>query len=149
MDIFTPQTPMPTREEALAQREWYVVDASGKVLGRLASEIAKRLRGKHKPHFAPHLDLGDFIVVVNAKKIKLTGKKWDQKVYWRHSGYMGGLKLRTARQMLETKPEELVRLAVKRMLPKNRLGRKLLRKLKVYAGPEHPHQAQNPKPLEL
>ncbi|WP_363315409.1 50S ribosomal protein L13 [Thermosulfurimonas sp.] len=149
MDIFTPQTPMPTREEALAQREWYVVDASGKVLGRLASEIAKRLRGKHKPHFAPHLDLGDFIVVVNAKKIKLTGKKWDQKVYWRHSGYMGGLKLRTARQMLETKPEELVRLAVKRMLPKNRLGRKLLKKLKVYAGPEHPHQAQNPKPLEL
>nr|WP_297056535.1 50S ribosomal protein L13 [Thermosulfurimonas sp.] len=140
---------MPTREEALAQREWYVVDASGKVLGRLASEIAKRLRGKHKPHFAPHLDLGDFIVVVNAKKIKLTGKKWDQKVYWRHSGYMGGLKLRTARQMLETKPEELVRLAVKRMLPKNRLGRKLLKKLKVYAGPEHPHQAQNPKPLEL
>ncbi len=149
MDIFTPQTPMPTREEALAQREWYVVDASGKVLGRLASEIAKRLWGKHKPHFAPHLDLGDFIVVVNAKKIKLTGKKWDQKVYWRHSGYMGGLKLRTARQMLETKPEELVRLAVKRMLPKNRLGRKLLKKLKVYAGPEHPHQAQNPKPLEL
>ncbi len=147
MEIFTPQTPMPKKEEV--QREWYVVDASGKVLGRLASEIAKRLRGKHRPHFAPHVDVGDFIVVVNAAKIRLTGKKWDQKIYWRHSGYMGGLKTRTARQMLQEKPEELIRLAVKRMLPKNRLGRKLLKKLKVYAGPEHPHQAQNPKPLEL
>ncbi len=147
MEIFTPQTPMPKKEEV--QREWYVVDASGKVLGRLASEIARRLRGKHRPHFAPHVDVGDFIVVVNAAKIRLTGKKWDQKIYWRHSGYMGGLKTRTARQMLQEKPEELIRLAVKRMLPKNRLGRKLLKKLKIYAGPEHPHQAQNPKPLEL
>ncbi len=147
MEIFTPQTPMPKKEEV--QREWYVVDASGKVLGRLASEIARRLRGKHRPHFAPHVDIGDFIVVVNAAKIRLTGKKWDQKIYWRHSGYMGGLKTRTARQMLQEKPEELIRLAVKRMLPKNRLGRKLLKKLKIYAGPEHPHQAQNPKPLEL
>ncbi|MBX6422576.1 50S ribosomal protein L13 [Thermosulfurimonas sp. F29] len=147
MDIFTPQTPMPRKEEV--EREWYVVDASGKVLGRLASEIAKRLRGKHRPYFAPHVDVGDFIVVVNADKVRLTGKKWDQKVYWRHSGYMGGLKLRTARQMLQEKPEELIRLAVKRMLPKNRLGRKLLRKLKVYAGPEHPHKAQNPRPLDL
>jgi len=147
MDIFTPQTPMPRKEEV--EREWYVVDASGKVLGRLASEIAKRLRGKHRPYFAPHVDVGDFIVVVNADKVRLTGKKWDQKVYWRHSGYMGGLKLRTARQMLQEKPEELIRLAVKRMLPKNRLGRKLLRKLKIYAGPEHPHKAQNPRPLDL
>jgi len=147
MEIFTPQTPMPKKGEV--KREWYVVDAEGKVLGRLASEIAKRLRGKHRPNFAPHVDVGDFIVVVNAEKIRLTGKKWDQKIYWRHSGYMGGLKLRTARQMLEKKPEELLRLAVKRMLPKNRLGRKLLKKLKIYAGPEHPHQAQNPKPLEL
>nr|WP_304941223.1 50S ribosomal protein L13 [Thermosulfurimonas sp. F29] len=138
---------MPRKEEV--EREWYVVDASGKVLGRLASEIAKRLRGKHRPYFAPHVDVGDFIVVVNADKVRLTGKKWDQKVYWRHSGYMGGLKLRTARQMLQEKPEELIRLAVKRMLPKNRLGRKLLRKLKVYAGPEHPHKAQNPRPLDL
>ncbi|QJA06006.1 50S ribosomal protein L13 [Thermosulfurimonas marina] len=149
MEIFTPQTPMPTKEEALAKREWYVVDASGKTLGRLASEIAKRLRGKHRPEFAPHLDLGDFVVVINAEKVRLTGKKLDQKIYWRHSGYMGGLKLRTARQMLEKKPEEVIRLAVKRMLPKNRLGRKLLKKLKVYAGPEHPHQAQNPKPFEI
>nr|WP_246167931.1 50S ribosomal protein L13 [Thermosulfurimonas marina] len=140
---------MPTKEEALAKREWYVVDASGKTLGRLASEIAKRLRGKHRPEFAPHLDLGDFVVVINAEKVRLTGKKLDQKIYWRHSGYMGGLKLRTARQMLEKKPEEVIRLAVKRMLPKNRLGRKLLKKLKVYAGPEHPHQAQNPKPFEI
>ena len=147
MEIFTPQTPMPKKGEV--KREWYVVDAEGKILGRLASEIAKRLRGKHRPNFAPHVDVGDFIVVVNAEKIRLTGKKWDQKIYWRHSGYMGGLKLRTARQMLEKKPEELLRLAVKRMLPKNRLGRKLLKKLKIYAGPEHPHQAQNPKPLEL
>ena len=147
MEIFTPQTPMPKKGEV--KREWYVVDAEGKILGRLASEIAKRLRGKHRPNFAPHVDVGDFIVVVNAEKIRLTGKKLDQKIYWRHSGYMGGLKLRTARQMLEKKPEELLRLAVKRMLPKNRLGRKLLKKLKIYAGPEHPHQAQNPKPLEL
>ena len=95
------------------------------------------------------MDVGDFIVVINADKIRLTGKKWEQKIYWRHSGYMGGLKLRTAKQMLEEKPEELLRLAVKRMLPKNRLGRKLLKKLKIYAGPEHPHQAQRPKPLEL
>ncbi len=147
MDIFTPQTPMARKEEL--KREWYVIDAEGQVLGRLASEIAKRLRGKHRPDFTPHVDVGDFIVVVNAEKIRLTGKKWDQKIYWRHSGYMGGLKLRTARQMREEKPEELLRLAVKRMLPKNRLGRKLLKKLKIYTGPEHPHQAQNPKPLSF
>ena len=149
MNIFSVQTPVLSKEEALKQREWYVVDASGKVLGRLASEIAQRLRGKHKPYFAPHLDIGDFIVVINAEKVKLTGKKRDQKIYWWHSGYPGGLKLRTARQMLEKKPEELIRLAVKRMLPRNRLGRKKLKKLKIYAGPRHPHQAQNPKPLEF
>ncbi len=131
------------------KRNWYVVDAKGKVLGRLASQIAHRLRGKHRPDFTPNVDAGDFIVVINADKIRLTGRKWDKKLYWRHSGYMGGLKLTPAKKMLEKKPEELIRLAVKRMLPKNRLGRKMLKKLKIYAGENHPHQAQNPKPLDL
>ena len=147
MAIFTSQTPMLKKEEV--KRNWYVVDAKGKVLGRLASRIAQRLRGKHRPDFTPHVDVGDFIVVINADKIRLTGRKLDKKLYWRHSGYMGGLKLTPARKMLETKPEELLRLAVKRMLPKNRLGRKMLKKLKIYAGETHPHQAQNPKPLDL
>ncbi len=131
------------------KRNWYVIDAKGKVLGRLASFIAQRLRGKHRPDFTPHVDVGDFIVVINADKIRLTGKKLDKKIYWRHSGYMGGLKLTPARKMLETKPEEVLRLAVKRMLPKNRLGRKMLKKLKIYRGETHPHQAQNPKPLDI
>lgn len=131
------------------ERKWYVVDANDKVLGRLATQIAMRLRGKHKPEFTPHLDTGDFIIVVNADKIRLTGKKMDKKLYYRHTGYMGGLKVRTARQMLDKKPEEVIRLAVRRMLPKNRLGRKQLKKLKIYAGPEHPHQAQTPEPLEI
>ncbi len=131
------------------KRQWYVIDAKGKVLGRLASLIAQRLRGKHRPDFTPNVDAGDFIVVINAEHIRLTGRKLDQKIYWRHSGYMGGLKLTPAKKMLESKPEEVIRLAVKRMLPKNRLGRKMLKKLKVYRGPKHPHQAQNPKPLEI
>lgn len=125
-------------------RDWYVVDASDQVLGRLATQIAMRLRGKHKPIFTPHVDTGDFVIVINADKVKLTGRKTDQKMYWRHSGYPGGIKGVSARRMLENKPEELIRQAVRGMLPKNRLGRKLLKKLKVYTGTEHPHQAQQP-----
>ncbi len=147
MAIFTSQTPMLKKEEV--KRQWYIIDAKGKVLGRLASLIAQRLRGKHRPDFTPHVDAGDFIVVINAEQIMLTGKKLDQKIYWRHSGYMGGIKLTPAKKMLEKKPEEVLRLAVKRMLPKNRLGRKMLKKLKIYRGPHHSHQAQNPKPLEF
>lgn len=135
------------KSDALAQRQWYIVDAGGKVLGRLASEVAKVLRGKHKPTFTPHVDGGDFVVVVNAKGVKLTGKKLGQKVYYRHSGYPGGLRVTTAEKKLEIRPDAVVHLAVKGMLPKNRLGRGLLTKLKVYAGPEHPHQAQRPQPL--
>jgi len=145
--IFTTQTPWVKKEEV--KREWYIVDAKDKILGRLASKLAYILQGKHRPDYTPHVDQADFIVVVNAEKIKLTGKKLDQKVYWRHSGYMGGLKLETARKLLERKPEQLIYLAVKRMLPRNRIRKKLLKKLKVYAGPNHPHIAQNPKPLEL
>jgi large subunit ribosomal protein L13 len=126
------------------QRNWYLIDAEGKVLGRLASEVACRLRGKTKPEFIPYLDTGDFVVVVNAEKVLLTGKKMDQKVYYRHSGYIGGLKTITARQLSAKKPEELIRHAVKGMLPKNNLGRKLNKKLKVYSGPHHPHEAQKP-----
>jgi len=130
-------------------REWVLIDASDQVLGRLATQIAFRLRGKHKPIFTPHMDTGDFIVVVNADKIKLTGNKWAQKTYYRHSGYMGGLKTITARKLIEKSPEMLLRLAVRGMLPKNRLGRALLKKLKIYSGSEHPHQAQMPAPLTL
>ena len=130
-------------------RLWYVVDATDQTLGRLASQVASRLRGKHQPIFTPHADTGDFIIVVNAEKIRLTGRKWQQKVYYRHSGYMGGLKSITAKKLREKRPEDLVRFAVWGMLPKNRLGRKLYKKLKVYAGPDHPHEAQQPQPLEL
>ncbi|MBM2802839.1 MAG: rplM [Deltaproteobacteria bacterium] len=137
------------KAEALMQREWYVIDARGKILGRMATEIAKVLRGKHKPIFTPNLDAGDFVIVVNAREIKLTGAKLDKKIYYRHSEYPGGIRERTAAQMLEEKPEELVRLAVKGMLPKNRLSRKLVTKLKVYAGAEHPHDAQKPQPLAI
>ena len=136
-------------EEALAQRQWYVVDAQGKVLGRMASEIAKILRGKNKPIFTQNLDAGDFVIVINARGIKLTGKKLQKKVYYRHTDYPGGIRERTAEKMLEEKPEHLVRQAVKGMLPKNRLSRKLVNKLKVYAGPEHPHEAQKPQPLAI
>jgi large subunit ribosomal protein L13 len=127
--------------------KWYVVDAEGAVLGRLASTIASRLRGKHNPLFTPHEDAGDWIVVVNADKVVLTGRKWDQKVYYRHSGYVGGLKEITARKLLQKRPEDIIRFAVRGMLPKNKLGRKLYGKLKVYAGPTHPHEAQNPEAL--
>jgi len=137
------------KAEALMQREWYVIDARGKILGRMATEIAKVLRGKHKPIFTPNLDAGDFVIVVNAREIKLTGAKLDKKIYYRHSEYPGGIRERTAAQMLEEKPEELVKLAVKGMLPKNRLSRKLVTKLKVYAGAEHPHDAQKPQPLAI
>jgi large subunit ribosomal protein L13 len=133
-----------TREVA---RQWYVVDAGGKVLGRLASHIAMVLRGKNKPTFTPHMDTGDFVVVVNAAQVRLTGRKLDKKFYYRHSGYMGGIKQTSARQLLQRKPEEVLRHAVRGMLPKNSLGRHLLKKLKVYAGGEHPHQAQQPVPL--
>jgi large subunit ribosomal protein L13 len=131
------------------RENWFVVDADGAVLGRLASQIAGRLRGKHNPLFSPHVDTGDSIVVINAEKIILTGKKWDQKTYYRHSGYMGGLKSITAGKLLEKRPEDIVRQAVKGMLPKNRLGRKMLKKLKVYSGKEHPHTAQKPEALHF
>lgn len=137
------------KEEALSQRRWYVIDARGKILGRMATEIAKVLRGKHKPCYMPNQDAGDFVIVVNAREIKLTGAKLDQKIYYRHTEYPGGIRERTAAQMLEEQPEVLVTLAVKGMLPKNRLSRKLVTKLKVYPGPEHPHVAQKPQPLAV
>ncbi len=137
------RTYVPKQNEI--EREWLVIDASNQVLGRLASEVARLLRGKHKPQYTPYLDTGDFVVVVNAERVQLTGRKREQKVYYRHSGYPGGLKQETAREMLEKYPERLIRRAVWGMLPKNRLGRKLYRKLKVYRGPEHPHEAQQPK----
>jgi large subunit ribosomal protein L13 len=129
-------------------REWYLVDADGKTLGRLATQIADTLRGKRKPQYTPHVDTGDFVVVVNAEKIAVTGNKLDQKRYYRHSGYPGGLRSRTLREQLERRPTEVLRVAVKGMLPKNRLARQQITKLKIYAGPEHPHAAQNPRPLE-
>ncbi len=141
------KTPLPKVNEI--ERKWYLIDAKDQVLGRMASQIATRLRGKHKPIYTPHLDTGDFIVVINAEKVKLTGKKLDDKKYHRHTGYLGGLKTVNARTMLEKKPEEVIRLAVKRMLPKNRLGRSQFKKLKVYAGSNHPHRAQMPEPLEI
>ena len=130
-------------------RKWYVVDASGQTLGRLATQIADTLRGKRKPTYTPHVDTGDFVIVVNAEKIAVTGNKREDKMYYRHSGYPGGLKSRSLNEMLERRPEEVIRLAVKGMLPRNRLARKQLTKLKVYAGPEHPHAAQQPQPMEI
>ena len=130
-------------------REWFVVDAEDQILGRLANQIAHRLRGKHKPEFAPHVDSGDFIVVVNCEKIKVTGKKMADKMYYRHTGYPGGLKEANLETMLEKKPEDVIRKAVQGMLPKNRLGRAMMKKLKIYVGTEHPHTAQNPQALEL
>lgn len=131
------------------ENKWYVVDAEGVVLGRMATEIASRLRGKRNPLYTPHVDMGDAIVVVNAEKVRLTGTKWDNKLYHRHSGYIGGLKSVNAKTLREKKPEELVRNAVRGMLPKNRLGRALLKKLKIYTGPDHPHTAQQPEPLTV
>ena len=138
------------RENEIEQsRRWYVVDAEGQVLGRLASKIAHILRGKNKPIYSPHQDTGDFIVVVNAEKVRLTGKKMQQKTYFRHSGYPGGVTTTPIALMLQRHPERVIEYAVKRMLPKNALGRKMFKKLKVYAGPDHPHQAQQPAALKL
>jgi large subunit ribosomal protein L13 len=130
------------------EQAWRLVDADGQILGRLATEIADTLRGKNKPAYTPHVDTGDFVVVVNAEKVRVTGKKLEQKIYYRHSGYPGGLRERTLAEQLARRPEEVIRKAVKGMLPKNKLAAAQLRKLKVYAGPEHPHAAQNPAPLK-
>ncbi len=137
-----------TKEQDV-EREWYVVDANGKTLGRLATEIARVLRGKHKPIYSPAVDAGDFVIVVNAAKIQVTGRKMEQKMYYRHSGYPGGLTTISLRDQLSQHPERVIKAAVWGMLPKNTLGRQMLSKLKVYGGAEHPHQAQQPKPLEL
>jgi len=134
---------------ATRQRDWYVVDAEGRTLGRLATQIADTLRGKRKPEYTPHVDTGDFVVVVNAEKVHVTGDKRSDKLYRRHSGYPGGLRSRSLGEMLERRPEEVIRLAVRGMLPRNRLGRRQLTKLKVYAGPDHPHEAQKPEQLEV
>ena len=134
---------------ATRERNWLVVDASGQTLGRLATQIADALRGKRKPDYTPHCDVGDFVIVVNAEKITVTGRKREEKLYHRHSGYPGGLRTRTLGDMLERRPEEVIRLAVRGMLPRTRLGRAQLRKLKVYAGHDHPHAAQKPEPMEL
>jgi large subunit ribosomal protein L13 len=136
-----------TTEAARTERRWYVADADGQVLGRLATRIATVLRGKHKPSFSPHLDAGDFVIVINAKGVRLTGHKLADKTYIRHSGYPGGIRRASAQELLEKKPARVIREAVEGMLPKNRLGRRLATKLKVYAGPDHPHRAQKPVPL--
>lgn len=138
-----------TPKERDIQREWWVVDAEGKTLGRLATKVASILRGKHKPMFTPHLDVGDYVVVVNAEKVALTGKKADQKTYFRHSGYMGHEQHIPFRRMIERHPDRVIELAIKGMLPKNTLGRHMRRKLKVYAGAEHPHQGQQPQHLDI
>jgi large subunit ribosomal protein L13 len=129
--------------------KWCLVDASGAVLGRLSTTVASRLQGKHNPMYTPHVDTGDWVIVINADKILLTGKKMDQKHYYRHSGYIGGLKETTAKELKEKRPEDLIRFAVKGMLPKNKLGKKLFKKLKVYAGDRHPHEAQQPEAIEI
>ena len=134
---------------ATIERKWYVVDATGHTLGRLTSEIAKILRGKNKPTYTPHIDTGDYVIVVNADKIKVTGKKMDQKIYYRHSDYVGGMKEATLKEMMNKKPEDVITLAVKGMLPKGPLGRSMIKKLHVYAGPEHVHAAQQPEVLEI
>lgn len=146
-----PHPPMKTyvATPETRERDWLVVDATGKTLGRLATQIADVLRGKHKPEYTPHCDVGDFVVVVNAEKVAVTGRKREEKRYYRYSGYPGGMRSRTLAEMLERRPEEVIRLAVKGMLPRNRLARQQLRKLKVYAGAEHPHVAQQPKPMEI
>jgi large subunit ribosomal protein L13 len=136
------------KEDDVAKK-WYVVDAKDKVLGRLATQIAVRLRGKHKPVFTPHAETGDFVVVINADKVTLTGKKWDKKIYYHYTGFIGGLRQITAKKLLEKKPEDILRFAVKGMLPKNSLGRRQLKKLKIYVGADHPHEAQQPEILEI
>ena len=130
-------------------KKWHLVDAKDKILGRLATQVAMRLRGKDKPIFTPHADTGDFVIVINADKIRLSGKKWDKKFYYRHSGYIGGLKQTSAAKLREDKPEDIIRFAVRGMLPKTSLGRRQLKKLKIYAGPEHPHEAQQPEKWEI
>jgi len=134
---------------ASVERKWYLIDAEGQTLGRLATEIARLLRGKNKPQYTPHIDTGDFVVVVNAERVVVTGKKAEQKVYRRHTGYPGGLREMSYEVMLERKPTEILRRAVKGMMPRTRLGRQQIRKLKIYAGPEHPHEAQAPEPYEV
>ncbi len=136
-------------KEHEVDKKWYLVNAENKILGRLASQIAIRLRGKHKPIFTPHADTGDFVVVINAEKVALTGNKWDNKIYYHHSGYIGGLKQISAKKLLEKQPDQVLYMAVKRMLPKNSLGRRQLTKLKIYSGSEHPHEAQKPEILEI
>lgn len=143
------KTYFPNEKQLHSERKWFVVDVAGKVLGRQASEIAKILRGKHKAEYTPFLDAGDFVVVVNAEQVVLTGQKESQKMYYRHTGFPGGLKERNAAEMREKAPERIIELAVKGMLPKGNLGRQMLKKLKVYAGSEHPHEAQQPESLEL
>jgi large subunit ribosomal protein L13 len=140
------KTYIPKKDEV--ERRWYIVDAAGKTLGRLAADIARVLRGKHKPQYTPNIDVGDFVIVINAEKITVTGKKLQNKIYYRHSGYPGGLKAETLAHLLQRRPERVIELAVKGMLPHNRLGRAMFRKLKVYAGPHHPHAAQQPLPLQ-
>ena len=135
--------------EAIENRKWWVVDLDGQVLGRAASKIAHVLRGKHKPTFTPHINDGDYVIVINADKVALTGKKWDDKMYYRHTGYVGGLKSATATEVRNRHPEDLIRLAVKGMLPRGPLGRAQLRNMKIYAGAEHPHSAQTPEPMTL
>src|SRR5215218_3085400 len=146
-----PSLAMKTYVATPAERErnWLVVDATGQTLGRLATQIADALRGKRKPEYTPHCDTGDFVVVINAEKVAVTGNKRSDKIYWRHSGYPGGIRSRTLAEMLDRRPEDVIRTAVRGMLPRNRLARQQLRKLKVYAGPEHPHAAQKPKPMEI
>jgi len=140
-------TPLPQKNQI--EKEWFLVDAENKILGRLASKIALILRGKNKPIFTPHLDTGDFVIVINARKVKLTGKKLKDKIYYHYTGYPGGLKSITAKDLLQTKPEEIIRKAVWGMLPKTKLGRKMLSKLKVYPENQHPHEAQQPKKIDL
>jgi large subunit ribosomal protein L13 len=130
-------------------RKWYIVDAEGKTLGRMATVIATKLRGKHKPEFTPHVDCGDYVIVINAEKVHVTGNRMDEKMYYRHSGYPGGLTAQTMRDVLQRQPERVVKQAVQKMLPKNALSRAVIKKLKIYAGPEHPHAAQNPDVMEL
>ncbi len=145
------KTYMAKKEDAgiTFKREWYVVDATDQPLGRLASKIAIILQGKHKPTYTPHFDVGDYVIVINAEKVKLTGKKWEQKLYRHHTGYVGHLREIPYEELVKVHPDWPIKLAVKRMLPKNNLGRRMLRKLKIYAGPDHPHKAQKPKPLSL
>ena len=138
-----------TQKQEEIERNWYIVDAQGETLGRLASRIAPILKGKHKPVYTPHLDCGDFVIIVNAEKVRVTGRKMDQKLYYRHSGYPGGLSSISLKDQLAKHPERVLQAAIRGMLPKNKLGRRMLKKLKVYAGDSHPHQAQQPKPLEL